>query len=125
MAKLTESELNAMQQAQAPPREPTDKEKTDMVARVHSWQESENIHAWDEESLVEDLGISIQGFTLTGTNKDGIPIEVEFRRPLDEKDVKFQGVAFGFRLIRVQGDFYTLQSEPEDNPSEAQEEESE
>ena len=111
MAKLTESELNAMQQAEAPPREPTEKEKADMVAKVHSWQQSENIYAWDEESLHEDLGMSIQGFTLAGETEDDIPIEVEFRRPLDEEDVQYQGVAFGFRLIRVQEGFYTLKEE--------------
>ena len=123
MAKLTQSDFNEMQKAASPPREPTEKEKADMVAKVHSWQQSENIYAWDEESLHEELGMSIQGFTLTGTNEDGDPIEVEFRRPLDEEDVKYQGVACGFRLIRVQEGFYTLQSEPEDNSSEAQEEE--
>ena len=111
MAKLTQSEFNEMNQAEAPPREPTEKEKVDMIARVHSWQQSENIYAWDEESLHEELGMSIQGFTLGGETEDGIPIEVEFRRPLDEEDVKYQGVACGFRLIRVQEGFYTLKEE--------------
>ena len=109
MAKLTQAEFDEMNQAEAPPREPTEKEKADMVAKVHSWQQSENIYAWDEESLHKELGMSIQGFILAGENEDGDPIEVEFRRPLDEENVEFQGVACGFRLIRVQDGFYTLQ----------------
>ena len=120
MAKLTKSEFDEMNQAEAPPREPTEKEKTDMVAKVHSWQQSNNIYAWDEESLHKELGMSIQGFILAGENEGGDPIEVDFRRPLDEEDVKFQGVACGFRLTLVQDGFYTLQTD--DNPEEAEEE---
>ena len=123
MAKLTKTEFNEMQKAAAPPREPTEKDMSDMIAKVHSWQQSEKIHAWDEESLIADLGISIQNFTMAGENKDGDPIEVEFRRPLDE-DVKFQGVAYGFRLTMVQEDppFYNLQRYTQSKTSEAPEE---
>ena len=108
MAKLTKAEFNEMNKAEAPPEEATEKEKIDMIAEVYNWQQSEGIYGWDEESLQEDLDMSINNFTLAGKNEEGNPMEVEFRRPLDE-DVEFEGVACGFRLIRVQGGLYTLQ----------------
>ena len=109
MAKLTKAEFNQMQKAEAPPQAATEKEKTEMVGEVYDWQQSNSLYAWDEESLHEDLGMSIQGFTLAGENESGDPIEVEFRRPLDE-DIENQGVACGFRLIMVQEGFYTLET---------------
>ena len=121
MAKLTKSEFNQMQKAEAPPQAATEKEKTEMVGEVYDWQQSNSLYAWDEESLHEDLDMSIQGFTLAGENESGDPIEVEFRRPLDE-DIENQGVACGFKLIMVQedGPFYTLEklSEPPSETSE-------
>ena len=121
MAKLTKAEFNQMQKAEAPPQEATEKEKTDMIAKVYDWQQSNSLYAWDEESLVTDQHMFIQGFTLAGENKDGDPIEVEFRRPLDE-DIENQGVACGFKLIMVQedGPFYTLEKLQEP-PSETSE----
>ena len=127
MAKLTKAEFNQMQKAEAPPQEAPEKEKTDMIAKVYDWQQFHSLYAWDEESLHEELGMSIQGFTLAGENESGDPIEVEFRRPLDE-DIENQGVACGFKLIRVQedGPFYTLEKLQEtpssETPSETSEE---
>ena len=123
MAKLTRAEFDQMQEAEAPPQETTEKEKTDMIAKVFNWQQSEDLYAWDEEGLQETLDMSIQGFTLAGKNEDGDPIEVEFLRPLDE-DVEFEGVAYGFRLIMVQEGppLYTLQEYAKPDPSEEAEE---
>ena len=122
MAKLTKAELNQLQKQDTPSSEASDADKKSIVTRVYEWQQSEKIHAWDEESLQDDLGMSIQNFTLAGETDKGAPVEVEFRRPLDE-DVEFQGVAHGYRLIMVKKGFYHLQRyrKPHHNEEDAEE----
>ena len=108
MAKLTKAELNQTNQAPIVPSEASDKDKKALITKVYNWQQTENIYAWDEESLNEDLGMSIKGFIIAGKNEKGEPVEVQFFQPLDE-EVVYEGVALGYRLIQVQDSFYTIQ----------------
>lgn len=109
MAKLTKAEFKERNtidnSADALSASETDKKA--LLDKVYEWQHSEDNHAWDEESLIEDLGMNIQNFLLSGKNKDGALVEVEFLKPLDE-DVKSEGVACGYRLRMVGDGFYRI-----------------
>ena len=122
MTKLTKSAFKTAQQAAEAPAEPDDSEKKALVSRVYKWQQSENTYAWDADSLSEDLELGVNGFTLGGVNAKNQLVEVEFRTP-HEDPTEDQGVAYGYRLTRLQGNYYNLQvykkpkdPEPESEP---------
>ena len=108
MAKLTKSEFNQRGKSDQVMDEASEKDKKALITKVYNWQNTENIYAWDEESLQEELGLNINGFTLAGETESGVYTEIEFFQPLDENVVN-EGVALGYRLIKVQDSFYTLQ----------------
>ena len=110
MAKLTKAEFDKLKQAPPEPGEVSDKEKKALITKVYDWQQANGVYAWDEESLTEELGIGIDNFTVGGHTESGDLIEVEFYAPLDE-DTELQGVAVGYRLIKLQEEnsLYTLQ----------------
>ena len=108
MAKLSKSEFNHQNKSLVTPSEASDRDKKALITLIYNWQQNGNIYAWDEESLHEDLGLSINRFTIAGENKNKLYIEVEFFQPLDEEVIN-EGVAFDYRLIKLQDSFYTLQ----------------
>ena len=107
MAKLTKKEFAQKARLEASGGEATEHDKKALVAQVYKWQQSENIYAWEEEDLQKDLGIGIQGATLSTVNEDGVLVEVDFLRdPEDPK--KNEGIAFGHKLVILQGGIYNL-----------------
>ena len=115
MAKLTKAEFDLQNNANISSNEITKRDQKALITRVYNWQQREGVYAWDEKSLQKDLGFSISGFILSGTNSKGNLVEVEFFQPLDE-DVDYEGVSCGFRLIMLQGEYYNLEKYPK--PSE-------
>ena len=103
--KMTKAEFNERNKAPVVPSEASDEDKKALIVKIYKWQQEKDIFAWDEESLNEDLDMSIQGFTVAGKNEKGLPVEVEFQQPLDE-DVENEGVAFGYRLVQVSGGIF-------------------
>ena len=108
MAKLTKSAFNERNQPDTLLEEVDEEMKKALIARVYAWQQAGGIYAWDEESLNEDLDMSIQGFVLAGKTEKGTTVEIEFFQPLDE-DIEYEGIAYGYRLIMLQGGLYNLQ----------------
>ena len=106
MAKLTKNEFAQKARAEDSS-EATDKDKKVLVAQVYKWQQTENIYAWEEEDLQEDLGIGIQGATLSSVNKRGVLVEVDFLRDPDDQKEN-EGIAFGYKLTILQGGVYNL-----------------
>lgn len=121
MAKLTKAELAALNTSDDASEAGTSEagEKA-LVEQIYEWQQAGEIHAWDEEALQEDLEAGVSGFMLYGTAKDGTPVEVEFRSPLDE-DLGDAGVAHGYKLVRVHPDgFYNLRKYRKRHPKDAE-----
>lgn len=130
MAKLTKAELTALNEASgvsgtsAIPGtsgvNTNEADKKALVEQVYNWQQAEEVHAWDEDALQEDLGAGVSGFTLYGTTEDGTPVEVEFFSPLDE-EIGDAGVAYGYKLVRVHPDgFYNLRKYRKRHPKDAE-----
>ena len=108
MAKLTKAQFNKASKPPVTPGDTSEDDKQALCLEVYEWQQKENIYAWDEEALQEDLGISISNFILAGEVEKGNYVEVEFFQPLDQ-DSKPEGVACGYKLIRLQEQYYNLQ----------------